>query len=68
MFTRWRKKPPPVTGGEQARKKAERDLERVRAETREYEALAADLRRIGERNHLALAFILAAQGRRPTHD
>ena len=68
MFTRWRKTPPPDTGGRQARIKAERDLERVRSQTSEYEALANDLRRIGERNHLALAFILAAQGRRPTHD
>ena len=65
MFTRWRKKPPPDTGGRQARIRAERELERVREQTREYAELAADLREIGSRNHLAVAFLIAARGRRP---
>lgn len=53
------------TGGAQARKQAERDLERTRAETEKYATLAEDLREIRQRNHLAIAFIhAAARGRR----
>lgn len=52
------------TGGAQARKRAERELERMRAETPKYVELGADLREIREKNHLALAFLHAAKGRR----
>ena len=69
MFTPpWRKHKRPDTGGRQARLRAEKDLERVRSETQQYAELAEDLRRIGARNHLAAAFIIAAQGRRPAND
>ena len=45
--------------------RAEAELERVRAETEKYARLAAELRQIGVKNHLALAFLLAARGRHP---
>lgn len=51
------------TGGREARERAERDLEAVRAETARYAELARDLRTIRERNHLALAFFKAAGGK-----
>lgn len=57
-------RPRPATEGTQARVKAEQDLERTRAETPKYAELGRDLREIRERNHLALAFIHAAKGRR----
>ena len=41
------------TGGEVARRKAERDLAQVRRETPYYESLGRDLRRLRERNHFA---------------
>lgn len=44
---------PSDTGGEFAREEAERELERVRAETPYYEGLGRDLRYLRERNHIA---------------
>lgn len=58
------RRPITETGGTQARKQAERDLEQTRAETEKYATLAEDLREIRQRNHLAIAFIHAARGRR----
>lgn len=57
-LTRWlRARPrPQPTGGAEARQRAERELERVQAETADYAALARDLREIRRRNHLAEAF------------
>lgn len=41
------------TGGSEARKRAEHELERVRSETPYYAGLGDDLRRLRERNHFA---------------
>lgn len=41
------------TGGELARREAERELKRVQAETPYYARLGDDLRRLRERNHFA---------------
>lgn len=48
--------PPAVVQARQAREEAERDLERVRAETPMYRALGESLRELREKNHFALAF------------
>lgn len=52
------------TGGQEAREKAERDLEATRAETVRYAELGAEVRQIRVDNHLALAFLRAATRRR----
>jgi hypothetical protein len=51
------------TGGTEARQRAEVNLERVRAETREWERLGAELREIRRRNHLAETFLQATRGK-----
>ena len=64
MIRRWFRRPPPPqpSDGTKAREQAERDLAAVRAETPYYQRLSRDLRTIRERNHLAEAFLSAAQG------
>lgn len=64
---KWRRRVQADTGGREAREHAEKQLEEVvddlaetRAETPKYEALARDLRRIRQENHLAEAFLRAA--------
>lgn len=51
----WQRRKPGPTGGEIARKKAERDLQAVREETPRYEALASSLRQMVRDNHLGEA-------------
>lgn len=43
----------PITGGQQARERAEQELARVRSETPYYEGLGRELRALRERNHIA---------------
>jgi hypothetical protein len=57
-----RRRPPLDTGGSKARKRAEVELRRVKVETQEYAELAADLREIRRRNHLAETFLRATNG------
>ena len=52
-----------TTGGTEARKRAEAELEKVRAETCRWEQLGADLREIRHRNHLAETFLAATRGK-----
>lgn len=70
-MTRWFKRPRHLTGGREARQRAERELEQVRRQTQEiksqtprYAALGEELREIhAVRNGLAEAFIEAARRR-----
>ena len=64
MFRRWMRPKPTPSDGTKAREKAERELEATREETNYYRDLSRELRAIRERNHLAEAFLTAAQGRR----
>lgn len=61
------RKRPPVVGpleGARARRRAEADLERIKAETPLYQLLGAQLRQIREENHLAEALTIALRGDR----
>ena len=64
-FPRWRRVEQPRMGGQEAREKAERELEATRDETPYFKRLADEMRLIRERNHLAEAFQHAAHRRHP---
>lgn len=60
MFGRRRERPTEAT---RAREQAERDLERIKAQTHTYRELGQRMRQIRERNHLAELFEHAMKGK-----
>lgn len=53
VFPRQRTSRENMTGGQEARERAEQELARVQAETPYYARLGSDLRSLRERNHFA---------------
>lgn len=59
---RWRRRTRPATEGTRARIKAERELEKTKAETPKYRALAESLVEIQRRNHLGMSAARVLRG------